>query len=51
MIQDIVKPSLALAPAQPSTYQVREVCAALGVSTSGFYAHHHKAQRPRRRQD
>ena len=49
MIQDITQPSpvSVRAPA----YQVREVCAVLGVSASGFYAHQHKAQRPRRRED
>lgn len=30
---------------------VREVAKALGVSSSGFYAHLHKPQKPRRRQD
>lgn len=30
---------------------VREACLALEVSESGFYAHRHKAQRPRRLED
>jgi len=30
---------------------VREACAALDVSQSGYYAHQRKAQRPRRQQD
>ena len=30
---------------------MREVCGALGVSSSGYYAHRHKDQRPRRRED
>ena len=51
MIQDITQTSPASAPASADSYQVREVCMALGVSTSGFYAHQHKAQRPRRRED
>jgi len=35
----------------PSNYGVREVCMALGVSPSGFYAHGHKSQRLRCRED
>ena len=46
MIQDIIKPS-----ASASAYEVRQACAALGVSPSGFYAHRHKAERLRRRED
>ena len=42
MIQDITA---------ASGFQVRQVCAALEVSPSGFYAHRHKEQRPRRQQD
>jgi len=34
-----------------SVFKVRETCAALGGSCSGFYAHRHKAQRQRRRED
>ena len=30
---------------------VRQACMALEVSQSGFYAHRHKAQRPRRQED
>lgn len=30
---------------------VRQVCAVLGVSPSGYYAHGHKAERARRRED
>jgi len=36
---------------QAPTFKVREACAALGGSCSGFYAHRHKAQRQRRRED
>lgn len=32
-------------------FAVHEVCEALGISRSGFYAHQHKDQRPRRQQD
>jgi len=34
-----------------ASFTVREACAALGVSESGFYAHRRKEQRPRRQQD
>ena len=34
-----------------SGFEVREVCTALEVSPSGFYAHRHKEQRPRRQED
>jgi len=34
-----------------SGFEVREVCAVLDASTSGFYAHRHKGQRVRRRED
>lgn len=34
-----------------SVFGVREVCTALGISPSGFYAHRHKPERPRRRED
>ena len=34
-----------------ASFTVREACAALGVSESGYYAHQRKAQRPRRQQD
>ena len=37
--------------APSSVYPVREVCIALDVSASGFYAHGHKPQRLRRRED
>ena len=47
MIQVITKPSSASAPA----FEVREACAALGASPSGFYAHCHKPERLRRRED
>jgi putative transposase len=36
-------------PKQP--FAMKEVCATLGVSRSGFYAHAHKDQRVRRQQD
>lgn len=32
-------------------YSIKELCLALGVSRAGFYAHRHKALRPRRQQD
>ena len=51
MIQDLTQTFPASAPASDDSYQVREVCSARGVSASGFYAHQHKAQRPRRRED
>ena len=35
----------------PSVYGVHEACRTLGVSPSGFYAHGHKPQRLRRRED
>ena len=44
MIQDITQ-------ASASAFQVREACTALGVSPSGFYAHRHKGERLRRRED
>ena len=52
MIQSIVCAS-ALAPPSTSArgYSVREVCMALATSPSGYYAHHHKTQRPRRQED
>jgi transposase InsO family protein len=34
-----------------SAFGVQEVCTALEVSPSSFYAHRHKADRPRRRED
>jgi putative transposase len=34
-----------------NTYPSQEVAEALGVSSSGFYAHQRKAERPRRRHD
>ena len=40
-----------IAAAPTSTFAVRQVCAALGVSSSGFYAHRRKDQRPRSRED
>lgn len=43
--------SITQATAQASTFKVRETCAALGGSCSGFYAHRHKAERQRRRED
>jgi len=47
VIQALTQPSLA----SSSAYPVREACMALGVSCSGFYAHRHKPQRLRRRED
>lgn len=50
MIQELTQPA-ASASAMGAAFEVRGVCAALGVSPSGFYAHQHKAERPRRRED
>lgn len=36
---------------QDAFFTLRELCQTLGVSRSGYYAHHHKAQRPRRQKD
>jgi transposase InsO family protein len=47
VIEDITKP----APALALGFEVREVCAALDISPSGFYAHRHKDERLRRRED
>jgi transposase InsO family protein len=41
----------ASASSSASTFGVRAVCATLEVSPSSFYAHRHKAERPRRRED
>ncbi len=41
----------SLTASASAPFTVREACAALGVSESGFYARQPKAQRPRRRQD
>jgi putative transposase len=48
VIQDITQ-APAYAPA--SAFKVREACTALGVSPSGLYAHRHKTQRLRHRED
>jgi transposase len=37
--------------AASGTVTIRDACRAFGVSESGFYAHRHKPQRPRRQQD
>ncbi len=37
--------------ASASAFGVRQVCAALGVMPSSFYAHKHKDVRPRRQED
>jgi putative transposase len=42
--------SVALA-SNASSFEVRELCQVLGVSRSGFYAHRHKDQRLRQRED
>ena len=41
----------SITQASASTFKVRETCAALGGSCRDFYAHRHKAQRRRRRED
>ncbi len=41
----------SLTASASAPFTVREACAALSVSESGFYAHRRKAQRPRRQQD
>ena len=60
MIQSLIEPAPVPVPVPvpvpapvpvPVPYTVREACAALGVSESGFYAHRRKDQRPRRQQD
>ena len=47
LTRDLAKPTSA----PSSVYPVREVCGILGVSPSGFYAHGHKPERNRRRED
>ena len=37
--------------ASASAFEVRETCMALGISASGFYAHLHKSERLRHRED
>ena len=49
MIQEITHPSAS--SGEHVTFTVNEACETLGVSRSGFYAHGHKDQRPRRQQD
>ena len=49
MIQEITQPSTS--GSQELSFTRNEVCETLGVSRSGFYAHGHKDQRPRRQQD
>jgi hypothetical protein len=49
VIQDIIKPSASTSAFE--VFEVREVCAALSVSPSGFYAHRHKSERLRRCED
>jgi putative transposase len=50
VIEALTASAPASAPASvPIT--VRHACAALSVSPSGFYAHRHKAERPRRQED
>jgi hypothetical protein len=34
-----------------AAFEVREVCAVLSLSSSGYYAHRHKGERARRRED
>lgn len=40
-----------LIASEPASITVRQACVALNVSESGFYAHRHKAERPRRQED
>ena len=47
LTRDLTKPTSA----PSSVYPVRDVCAVLEVSRSGFYAHGHKSERNRRRED
>jgi hypothetical protein len=47
VIQEMTEPSTPSVP----TFEVREMCQVLGVSRSGYYAHQHKAERLRRRED
>ena len=56
MIQALTAPAPASAPAPApapasAPFTVREVCTALGVSQSGYYAHRRKEECPRRQQD
>jgi len=58
LIQDLIQTTARSSAARSSAarssataFKVRETCAALGGSCSGFYAHRHKAQRQRRRED
>ncbi len=52
MIQSLTRDELTTPSSAPSSvYQVREVCMVLGASPSGFYAHFHKPERVRRRED
>jgi putative transposase len=36
---------------QDASFTLRELCQTLGLSRSGYYAHRHKASRPRRQED
>jgi transposase InsO family protein len=49
VIQNLTTPASTLTSA--SSFEVREACTALGVSPSGYYAHQHKPERLRRRED
>ena len=51
MIQEIVQPLASTCAASTCAFEVGEACQVLGVSRSGFYAHRHKEQRLRRRED
>lgn len=51
MIQEITQASTCAFEASTCTFEVGEVCQVLGVSRSGYYAHRHKDQRLRRRED
>ena len=51
VIQSIVSTSASASVSASGGYSVREVCTALETSPSGYYAHWHKAARPRRQED
>jgi hypothetical protein len=52
MIEEMAQPSASLAStATLEVFEVSELCQVSGVSRSGFYAHQHKGQSLRQRED
>ena len=51
VIQSLVSTPVCASTEAPNGYSMREVCTALETSPSGYYAHWHKAKRPRRQED